>query len=59
MGTTPPGPQYRLALARIASFIGALQQVRRVDPVRDADDVALAENIIRPGGSRGGNLGAD
>lgn len=36
----PPGPQYRLALARIASFIGALQQVRRVDPVRVVDDVA-------------------
>jgi hypothetical protein len=34
MGTMPPGPQYRLALTRIATFIGALQQVRRVEPAR-------------------------
>jgi hypothetical protein len=32
MGTTPSGPQYRSALARVASFIGALQQVRRGEP---------------------------
>jgi hypothetical protein len=41
----PHGPQYRLALTRIASFIGALQQVRRVDPVRAADNVAGRESL--------------
>jgi hypothetical protein len=41
----PPGPQYRSALARIASFIGALQQVRRVDPARAADDVAGRDSL--------------
>jgi hypothetical protein len=35
----PPEPQYRLALARVASFIGALQRVRRVEPLGAADDV--------------------
>ncbi len=37
MGIMPPGPQYRLALTRIATFIGALQQVRRAEPVRTSD----------------------
>jgi hypothetical protein len=45
MGTTPPGPQYRLALARIASFIGALQKVRRVEGARAADDVAGRDSL--------------
>jgi hypothetical protein len=38
MGTTSSGPHYRSALACVASFIGALQQVRRPD-MGLADDV--------------------
>lgn len=34
MRITPAEPQYRSALARVASFIGALQQVRRTEPDR-------------------------
>jgi hypothetical protein len=46
MRTTPTQPQYRSALARVASFIGALQQVRRGEPDRAgnvrADDFGAA-----------------
>jgi hypothetical protein len=45
MGTMPPGQQYRVALARVALFIGALQQVRRAEPVRAIDDVAGRDSL--------------
>jgi hypothetical protein len=44
MGTTSAGPHYRSALACVASFIGALQQVRR-------SDMDLADNV--PADDRG------
>lgn len=53
MGTTSSGPLDRSALACVASFIGALQQIRRSElkPADDvpADDRGSAERAVPAG----------